>query len=149
MGLIINQPMPMVEFDDLNQQLGLVKSDIVFKPKVFFGGPVETARGFVLHSTDFKADHSVQLSGDLALNATIDILKNIAMGEGPSKSLLALGYAGWGPGQLEEEIRKNYWLTLDYDDDILFDSNSSSKWQAAMQKIGISPEHLSSFSGQA
>lgn len=149
MGLIVNQPMPMVDFEDLQEQIGLVKSDIIFKPKIHFGGPVETARGFVLHSTDFDAEHSVPLDDGLALNATVNILKNIALGKGPKKSLLVLGYAGWGAGQLEEEIRNNYWLTLDADEDLLFQPNSSDKWQGALNKIGISPEHLSSFSGQA
>ena len=149
MGLIVNQPMPMVEFDDLEEQIGLIKSDIIVRPKIFFGGPVETARGFVLHSRDFNADHSVPLSPKLALNASVNILKNIALGEGPQKSLLVLGYAGWGPGQLEDEIRNNLWLTLDADDDLLFADNPAGKWHMALNKIGISPQHLTHFSGNA
>ena len=150
MGLIINQPMPMIDFEDLQDQLELPKADIIVKPRIFFGGPVETARGFVLHSRDFKGEHSVPLTRNIALNASIDILKNIAKGNGPEKSLFVLGYAGWGPGQLEQEILNNYWLTMDMDEDILFNAgNGDNKWNIALQKLGISPEHLTSASGHA
>ena len=148
-GLIVNQPMPMVEFDDLHENIGLKKSEIRIRPEILFGGPVDTGRGFVLHSTEYSGKHSINLSDKLALNASTDILKSIALGDGPEKSLFVLGYAGWGPGQLEEEIKNNYWLTSDVQEDILFDASLDNKWECALNSLGVSPQHLSYTTGQA
>lgn len=149
MGMIVNQVMPMVEFDDMLEQMKLPQSKIRVRPDILFGGPVETVQGFVLHSIDYEDHQSVRISETLALNATIDILKDIACGSGPENSLFVLGYAGWGPGQLEQEICENSWLVTDMDEDILFSSDLDSKWHAALSNLGVSPEHLTSFSGQA
>jgi len=149
MGVIINQSMPMIEFDDLLDQIGLPQSEIIARPDILFGGPVETSRGFVLHSSDYMEETSVPIADKLALNATTRILKRIATGEGPRKSLLVLGYAGWGPGQLEEEVQENSWLSLDADENLLFDTEITSKWGAGLNRLGIAPEHLTSFGGKA
>ena len=148
-GIIVNQPMPMVEFDDLTENIGVEKSDIIKRPHIYFGGPVDTERGFVLHSTEYTGAHSIKLSEQLALNASIDILKNMALGQGPKHAIFALGYAGWGPGQLDEEVEKNFWLTLDVKDHILFQAKAHDKWSMAMHEIGVTPEHLSASAGRA
>lgn len=149
MGVIINQSMPMIDFDDLLEQIGLPPSEIIVRPDILFGGPVETSRGFVLHSSDYMEETSVPIADKLALNATTNILKRIATGEGPRKSLLVLGYAGWGPGQLESEVQENSWLSLDADENLLFDTDIISKWDAALGRLGVTPEHLTSFGGKA
>jgi putative transcriptional regulator len=149
MGVIVNQLMPMVEFDDLLTQMNLPQSRILIRPDVLFGGPVETMRGFVIHSNEYMEDSSIDISDTLALNATVDILESIAMGQGPKNSLFTLGYAGWGPGQLEREVQENTWLVLDSDEDILFNPNLEGKWEAALAKLGVSVEQLTVFSGKA
>lgn len=149
MGVIINQRMPMIEFDDLLTQMNLPQSRIVVRPDVLFGGPVETMRGFVLHSNEYMEDSSIDISNKLALNATVDILESIALGQGPQHSLFTLGYAGWGPGQLEREVQENTWLVLDCEDEILFNPDIDAKWQAALTKLGVSVEQLTIFSGKA
>ena len=114
------------------------------------GGPVETGRGFVLHSADYHATEStLAIDDSISLTATIDILKAIAAGKGPHKSMLALGYAGWSPGQLESEIHANGWLHCPADPDLLFDPDLDSKYGRAMAKIGIDPSHLVSDAGHA
>ncbi|MEM9684241.1 MAG: YqgE/AlgH family protein, partial [Pseudomonadota bacterium] len=116
---------------------------------VHFGGPVESGRGFVLQTTDYDADGTLDVSGDIALTSSIDVLEAIAGGRGPSKSMLALGYAGWGPGQLEIEIQENGWLTVAADDAILFGDENDGKWRDAMSKLGIDIGVLSSTAGRA
>jgi len=116
---------------------------------VLFGGPVETGRGFVLHSPDYMHDATMVVGDDVALTATVDILKAIAEGAGPEQSLLALGYAGWGAGQLDDEIMANGWLSVDADSDLLFDTSLSLKWNRAMAKLGIDPLMLSDDAGHA
>ena len=118
-------------------------------PSIHFGGPVETGRGFVLHTTDYLVPDSMQLSESLALTATVDILRDISEGAGPDRRLLALGYAGWGPGQLDDELQDNAWLSVDSDPEILFDKVLDDKWDRALAKIGISPSLLSTEAGHA
>ena len=149
MGIIVNQAMPMIEFDDLLDQFSLPQSQIVVRPEILFGGPVETMRGFVLHSPEYEHETSVQIADAVSLNATIDILENIAIGAGPRKSLFALGYAGWGPGQLEQEIQSNAWLTSELNEDILFQKDIETKWESALDNIGVAPHQLTHFSGRA
>ena len=117
--------------------------------RVHFGGPVESGRGFVLHSSDFRDAGTTPVPGGLALTATIDILKSIAAGTGPRRSLLALGYAGWGPRQLDGELQANAWLSAPADEDIVFDADLDTKWERAMAKIGITPRQLMGLSGDA
>ena len=116
---------------------------------MLFGGPVETGRGFVLHSPDYIHDATMVVDEDVALTATINILRAIAEGDGPAQSLLALGYAGWGPGQLDDEIKANGWLSLDSDPTLLFETDVDDKWTAAMRKLGIDPLMLSDEAGHA
>ena len=156
MGLIINQRAPNMAFPDLLNRLGIkVGSDDgisneILSRSVHVGGPVETGRGFVLHTPDyFVADTTLEIEGGFCLTATLDILKAIAGGEGPDRSLLALGYAGWSAGQLESEIHANGWLNCPADPDLVFDPDLDSKYPRAMAKIGIDPCHLVSTAGHA
>lgn len=149
MGIVVNRQMHEISFDDLLEQLSLPKSEVKINPIVHFGGPVETGRGLVLHSTDFLRPDTVRLADDIGITGTVEILRAIADGHGPGRSIFALGYAGWGPGQLEEEMRANAWLTVPADDDLLFGNDLSRKWKRALHKIGISPENLSNEMGRA
>lgn len=156
MGLIINQRASHISFPDLLERLGIVQADdetgipTVGNMSIHVGGPVETGRGFVLHSSDYFADDStLPIEDDVCLTATIDILKAIATGTGPNRALLALGYAGWSPGQLESEIQANGWLNCPADPDLIFDPNLEGKYARALAKIGIDPSHLVSDAGHA
>ncbi|OHC77156.1 MAG: hypothetical protein A3B62_00915, partial [Rhodospirillales bacterium RIFCSPLOWO2_01_FULL_65_14] len=143
MGLVVNRALDSLSFPDLLEQLGIDSSGIGKQIKVHFGGPVESGRGFVLHSPDYVQDATMVVDGDVALTATIDILKAIAGGTGPKQSLLALGYSGWGPGQLDTEIRSNGWLHVAADSNLVFDPRLDDKWERAMSKIGIDHRMLS------
>ena len=155
MGLIINQRAPHISFSELLEQLSIGGGNGEDKPDladidVHVGGPVETGRGFVLHSSDYYvADSTLPIDDGVSLTATIDILKAIAGGKGPGKAILALGYAGWRPGQLESEIQANGWLHCPADLDLLFDRDLDQKYERAMSKIGIDPSHLVSEAGHA
>jgi putative transcriptional regulator len=156
MGIVVNQPASNIKFPDLLVQLnvvpdrdaiqvGLGHDDVM----VMKGGPVETGRGFVLHSSDFFIENStLPIDEGICLTATIDILKAIATGEGPASAMLALGYAGWAPGQLEQEIQSNGWLHCPADRDLIF-GDPQRKYEKAMRKLGISPGMLSSEAGHA
>lgn len=149
MGIVVNRRLPEVAFKDLLDQLHLRHSNVCVEPIVHFGGPVETGRGFVLHSTDFVSDETVRINERIGITGTVDILKAIAEGKGPRKSIFALGYAGWGPGQLDAEMHTNSWLTVPADDDLIFNTDLSSKWEKAMMKMGVNPMALSSEMGHA
>jgi len=157
MGLIINQRAPHISFPDLLERLGILPSDTedglsneILSMSIHVGGPVETGRGFVLHSSDYFAnDSTLPIEDGVCLTATIDILKAIAAGEGPDQAILALGYAGWSPGQLESEIQANGWLNCPADLDLIFEPDVESKYTRALAKIGIDPSHLVSDSGHA
>ena len=150
MGLIVNKPTPEVRFSDLLDQLGIDAGDKSRDIRIHFGGPVENARGFVLHSTDFCNDETtLKVNDDIALTATLDVLELLAKGEGPASSILALGYSGWGPGQLEGEIAENGWLTCPARSDLIFGRANEHKWAAALKSIGIDPLMLSSEGGRA
>ncbi len=149
MGLVVNKPLESISFPDLLEQLDITMPPSGEGIEVLFGGPVETGRGFVLHSPDYIHDATMVVDEDVALTATIDILRAIAEGDGPAQSLLALGYAGWGPGQLDDEIKANGWLSLDSDPTLLFETDVDDKWTAAMRKLGIDPLMLSDEAGHA
>ncbi len=149
MGLVVNRPMNTISFPDLLEQLEIDTPESADQIKILSGGPVEAARGFVLHSCDYLQEATMRVNADVGLTATIDILRAIATGDGPEKSLLALGYAGWGAGQLDLEIKENGWLNVEADDDLLFEENLDAKWQGAMEKIGIDPRMLSDEAGHA
>jgi len=157
MGLVINQRAAHISFPDLLERLGIVPtgpdedlSDNVRSMSIHVGGPVETGRGFVLHSSDYFAnDSTLPIEDGVCLTATIDILKAIASGTGPHQAILALGYAGWSPGQLESEIQANGWLNCPADPDLIFDPDLDTKYMRALAKIGIDPSHLVNDAGHA
>lgn len=150
MGLIVNKPTPEVRFEDLLAQLRIEKADTSREISVHYGGPVETGRGFVLHSADYNRNSSTLLVDDnIGMTATLDILEDLAAGRGPSQCFLALGYAGWGPGQLEDELQRNGWLTSDADTGLVFEEPPTKKWQRALENLGIDPLLLSTTGGRA
>ena len=149
MGLVINKPMDGLTFPELLQQMDIDAATADTELGVLLGGPVESGRGFVLHTDDYLHDASLMVEGGVALTATVDILRAIAGGTGPDQCLFALGYAGWGPGQLDSEIKANGWLHVDADKAILFDRDADGKWERAMAKIGIDPLLLVDEAGHA
>jgi putative transcriptional regulator len=157
MGIVVNQPAGTIDFPDLLVQLDIIDEadqiklpDDVEAMKVLKGGPVKTGHGFVLHSSDFFIENSTLAIDDgISLTATLDILKAIAKGSGPQKAILALGYAGWAPGQLEAEIQANGWLHCDPDQELLFGQNLGAKYHCALAKLGINLSLLSGEAGHA
>jgi putative transcriptional regulator len=149
MGLVLNKPVDGISFDDLLHQLELEPRPPERRLRMVQGGPVEHGRGFVLHTTDWSSDASLQVNGDLALTASLDILKAVATGGGPRQGLLALGYAGWGPGQLENEIQRNAWLSVNPDEGLLFSEEAGRMWRQAMAKLKVDPLLLSTAAGHA
>lgn len=157
MGIVVNQPAANIKFPDLLVQLDVIPAkDLIQLPptagtvKVLKGGPVETGRGFVLHSADFFIENStLPIDNGICLTATLDILKAIAHGEGPQSAVLALGYAGWAPGQLENEITENGWLNCDADSELIFGTDVEGKYAQAMRKLGVDLGKLSSEAGHA
>lgn len=150
MGLIINQSKSGLYLSDLLDQIGIEGEVKVADTPVLIGGPVDIDRGFVLHSPDyFKEDTSLKLSDTLTLTSTKDILEALVSAEAPSQAMLAVGYSGWGEGQLEKEIGQNTWLVLEAEEHIIFDSNLDMKRDKAYEILGISPEMLSFHGGNA
>ncbi len=157
MGIVVNQRAKRIKFSDLLVQLEVInEQDVIRLPQradvmqVLKGGPVETQRGFVLHSSDYHvADTTMPIDKTVSLTATVDILRAIAQGAGPYQAVLALGYAGWSPGQLEKEIQQNGWLSCEADADLVFGADLDSKYGRAMRKIGIDPAMLVSEAGHA
>lgn len=149
MGLIVNRLVGALTFPDLLSQLGIDNAEHTEHIRIRSGGPVETGRGFVLHSTDYVDDATLQVGGEIGLTATLDILKDIAEGHGPRRSLLALGYAGWGPGQLDAEMQQNAWLNVPPDEDLVFDDNLNDKWERSIGKLGVNLSTLSGDMGRA
>jgi len=149
MGLVINQLVDSLTFDELLDQLDLGEPDPTQEIRIHFGGPVESGRGFVLHSTDYQQETTVDMENGIGLTATIDILRDIARGDGPQAQLLALGYAGWGPGQLDAEIQDNAWLNVPADPSLVFNSRLDEKWDQAIARLGVDPSLLSSQAGRA
>ena len=157
MGIIVNKPVRDTRFPELLVQLDVIPSDELIRlpsraerVQVLRGGPVESKRGFVLHSADFFIESAtLPIDDGICLTATLDSLRAIASGEGPESAVLALGYAGWSPGQLEAEIQANGWLHCPADADLLFDDGVETKYQRALGKIGIDPAFLSREAGHA
>lgn len=150
MGLIINKPQRQIRFADLLDQMDIPHAADTPAVAVHFGGPVETGRGFVLHSGEYQSGlGTLQPQAGVGMTATLDILEDIATGRGPAQAMLVLGYAGWGPGQLETEIRQNGWLTCDAEPDLIFDQSNDRKWTGALKLLGIDPVLLSSSAGHA
>lgn len=149
MGLIVNRQIDGISFPELLDQLNIDTEATAPSLPVFFGGPVETGRGFVLHSADYEQSGTIKVDPLIGLTATVDILKDIAEKCGPRHSILALGYAGWGPGQLDGEIQQNAWLHVPSDDTLLFEGELDTKWERAIGKIGFDPALLSGDAGHA
>jgi putative transcriptional regulator len=148
MGLVINRLIDSLDFSNLLRQLEI---EAVGEPDlpVHFGGPVESSRGFVLHSADYAQDSTLFIDEAIALTATVDVLRAIAAGEGPARRVLALGYAGWAPGQLDAEIQANGWLLVPADPDLVFAGDNDAKWERAINKLGIDLSLLSTEAGHA
>ncbi|MDT8857098.1 YqgE/AlgH family protein [Paracoccaceae bacterium Fryx2] len=150
MGLIVNKPTPDLSFTSLLDQLKIPHDPGGRDIRVHFGGPVERGRGFVLHSPEWRSNSATMaVPGGYGMTATVDILQSMARGTGPDRALLALGYAGWGPGQLETEIARNDWLTTDAPADLVFSADDGAKWGGALKHMGINPLSLSATSGRA
>jgi putative transcriptional regulator len=149
MGLVVNRLVGAITFPDLLDQLGIQTTADTEEIRVHFGGPVESGRGFVLHSSDYNQDSTLEVDSKIALTATIDILRDIATGSGPRQRLMALGYAGWGPGQLDLEIQDNGWLHVEADDELIFGDDLNNKWERAIGKLGVSVSMLSDEAGHA
>lgn len=152
MGLILNQPLASPSFEDLLQTLGVEPRPPARSIRLHSGGPVDNGRGFVLHTRDWTGEGSLLVDDHVALTASLDVLKAIAEGGGPEQGLLALGYSGWGPGQLDREIQQNSWLSAPLspqDLPLLFDSDHESKWLRALSRLGVDPVLLSGAAGHA
>jgi putative transcriptional regulator len=151
MGLVVNKLVDAMSFTELLRQMELeIESDnLDDQIQVHFGGPVESARGFVLHSTDYVSEATMRVDDSFSMTATIDVLRSIARGSGPGQAIFALGYAGWAPGQLDTEIQSNGWLNVAADQDLVFGREHDIKWTQAVAKVGVDPSFLSSEAGHA
>jgi len=149
MGLVVNKLLQALTMDELFTHLKLEPARQNQASPVYFGGPVEPGRGFVLHTAEYKEEATLAVSGDFAVTATLDILRAIGRGEGPRRSILALGYAGWAPGQLDAEIQANGWLSVEADAELVFDDDIDGKWQRALGKLGVDLTMLSTDAGHA
>jgi putative transcriptional regulator len=150
MGIMINKPVAGLSFHDLMEKLDLQVKPGTPNFPILYGGPVETGRGFVLHSGEYESSEAtLPVSEDISLTATLDILRAMADGRGPQHAIFALGYAGWTAGQIEDEIRRNGWIHCDCDPELLFDAELDEKWSAALRKLGIEVSGLSLHAGHA
>lgn len=149
MGIVINNEMSNVPLSLLLSQLSLKVGDDFADFPVLQGGPVETARGLLLHTSDVLKSESIRIDADFAVTGTIDALREIVSGEGPSDKLFALGYAGWSAGQLEAEIADNAWMVIDADPELVFRTPADQKWEKALKKLGVDPAFLTASSGRA
>jgi putative transcriptional regulator len=151
MGLVVNKLVDAMSFTELLRQMELeIESDnLDDRIQVHFGGPVESARGFVLHTTDYVSEATMRVDDTFSMTATIDVLRSIARGSGPSQAIFTLGYAGWAPGQLDTEIQSNGWLNVAADQDLVFGREHDIKWTQAVAKVGVDPSFLSSEAGHA
>jgi putative transcriptional regulator len=149
MGIVLNRPLATPSFDDLLEQLEVAPVPPMRRIELCRGGPVDNARGFVLHTADWTGDGSLVVDDHVALTASLDVLKAIADGGGPKRGFLALGYAGWGPGQLDQEMQDNAWLSAPASVDLMFDSEHGTKWRRAMAILKVDPILLSDIAGHA
>jgi putative transcriptional regulator len=149
MGLVVNRLFGEADFRMLLDQLNVEASIGTPDVQVQFGGPVEMGRGFVLHSGEYLREGTTRINEAVCVTATVEIIQDIADGKGPEQIVMALGYTGWGAGQLEEELKSNGWLTVEADENIIFGDDLDSKWDRAMAKIGVSPSMLSNVAGHA
>lgn len=154
MGLVVNHVLPGIDMNQLLQQMKIVSPDekpaIPIPPApVMCGGPVESARGFILHSADFRQPDTVKVNDHFSVSGTVDALRSIAAGQRPQNMLFILGYAGWGAGQLDQEIMQNSWLVADADPNLIFGAGTDEKWDRAVRRLGVDPAMLSGVAGRA
>ena len=149
MGFVVNKKIKEFSFADLAEQLPITFSRQIAPIDLYQGGPLDKVRGFVLHSTDYLKGDSIATGGGIAISSSIDILTDIAAGNGPAENLIALGYASWAPNQLEQEIINNSWLVVPSSPELIFKTKDEEKWQKAMDCLGIDPVRLSGFCGRA
>lgn len=149
MGIVLNRPLAKPSFEALLTQLDVQPTPPARQIRLCQGGPVDHGRGFVLHTNDWTGDGSLRVDDNLALTASLDVLQEIASGGGPKEGLLALGYASWGPGQLDREIQDNVWLSAPAPVELLFDADYDTKWRRALGILRIDPLLLSSAAGHA
>ena len=150
-GIIINKIIESLSFSKIIKQLKLKKNKVKrdHSEPIYFGGPVETERGFILHTADYFSENSTPINTQISMTASTEILQALIDGNGPNKSIIALGYAGWGPGQLDTEIQSNAWLSVQSDPELIFSDKTSDKWDMALEKIGVDPALLSTEFGRA
>ncbi|KKB96182.1 hypothetical protein SZ25_00735 [Candidatus Arcanobacter lacustris] len=149
-GVVVNNPINMVQSSIILNSLSKDDSVNYNNIQVYFGGPVEQNRGFILHTNDYKTNPIFELKNDLVLSSNIDILKDISIGMGPSRSLFTIGCTGWAKGQLEREISENQWLIAPFSENIIFNNNNNSeKWNLAMKNLGVKDYALSIVAGHA
>ena len=149
MGIVLNRPIDELAFPDILEQLGIRPTLHCSGVAVHSGGPMESERGFILHSAEYRHEETLPVDEEVALTATPDVLRAIAQGNGPKRSLMALGYAGWGAGQLDAELKRNDWLTVAADDHLLFGPGTDEKWLHAVHELGVDPAMLSEAAGHA
>lgn len=149
MGLIINRPFQRLSVGELLQQLEVEPGEEYDNTLVHAGGPVEPSRGFVVHSNEYEQPSTLKITDQISLTATLDILRDMAQHRGPKRSLVALGYAGWSPGQLDKELTRHGWLSCPASEAIVFDAPMDQKWSRAMSSIGIDVRMLSGEAGHA
>ncbi len=153
MGLVINHVIGGLDFSDLLKQIKLENSEKNVLQEldipVYAGGPVEPARGFLIHSPEFSQPDTIRVTDDISVTGTVDALKAVAGGKGPQKMLFVLGYAGWSPGQLDEELQQNAWMTAQPTPELIFDTDPAQRWVTSMGQIGINPSMLSTAAGRA
>lgn len=149
MGLVLNRPLAKPTFDELLKQLEIEPVPPARRIRLCVGGPVDNARGFVLHTSDWTGEGSLKVTDTLSLTASLDVLKAIAEGGGPRDGILALGYAGWGPGQLDAELAQNAWLSMPIEEKLLFGQGDDTKWRRALGLLKIDPLLLSETAGHA
>jgi putative transcriptional regulator len=149
MGLVVNKQIDSISFPQLLKQLEIDTPDSPPPIRIHFGGPVESGRGFVLHSSDYGKSGTIAVDEAIALTATVDILRDMAERRGPAQCILALGYAGWGPGQLDGELQQNAWLNVKADENLIFGEDVERTWDRAIAKLGVDPKLLSGEAGHA
>jgi len=148
-GLVINHPLSDVNSTTIFSSFDIKPTTDIRQMPIYFGGPIEAERGFILHTNDYNKDPVFKFDNEISLSSSLQILQDIAIGRGPDKSIFALGYAGWQDGQLESEIHSNSWLTIPFSHDLVFASDNTKKWVRAMDSLGINHYTFTSQAGHA
>jgi putative transcriptional regulator len=149
MGVIVNHLLGNLKCSDLVGQVDLMPSAIQVNAPIYFGGPVESSRGFILHTNDYYCNETTQLSNDISITSNIDTLKQITSGTGPKKSIIALGHAGWAAGQLEKEVMLNSWINVPASENLIFNMDNKKKWNESAMSLGVNLNQYSTIAGHA